>query len=475
MKDISTTAAPQRISVVGLGKLGACMAAAIASKGFNVIGVDVSAQTVDALNRGLAPVVEPGLQSLIDGNRPRLSATCSHLDAILSSDITFFVIPTPSEEDGGFSLQYALEAARECGKALAAKAGYHLFVLTSTVLPGATQYGVLPALEETSGKRCGQDFGLCYSPEFIALGTVVRDFLNPDFVLIGQSDDRAGSGLERFVKRVCDNDPPVKRMSFVNAELTKIAVNTFVTTKITFANMLAAICEELPGGDVDVVTSALGLDSRIGSRYLRGGMGYGGPCFPRDNRALACLARKVGQEALLANCTDTLNQQLSLRLFERIRSHIQPGMSTTVLGTSYKPGSNVVEESQPLLLAARLAEAGIRVTVFDPVAMENTRRLLGDRVNYADNLASAVASADAVIIANPDPAFLQLRASHFPTRTQPIVVIDCWRALNGVFSHADHVKYVRMGVGEDRAGLDRRLADAWGLLPANSFVEATVG
>ena len=153
-------------------------------------------------------------------------------------------------------------------------------VLTSTVMPGMTGGPVRAALEETSGKRCGEDFGLCYGPEFIALGSVIRDFLNPDFLLIGESDSRSGEILEQLYHVVCENSPPVARMNLINAEITKLAVNTYVTTKISFANMLARICEKLPEANIDVVTSALGRDTRIGQKYLKGAVSYGDPAFP---------------------------------------------------------------------------------------------------------------------------------------------------------------------------------------------------
>src|SRR5215471_485833 len=175
-----------KISIVGLGKLGASMAAAFASKGHSVVGVDVNHSAVDAVNAGRAPVQETGLEELIVGNRERLRATLSHEDAILSSDLTFVIVPTPSDDRGAFSLQYAAFAFREIGKALAKKTSRHTVVLTSTVLPRATRHGLLPVLERHSGKKGGSDFGLCYSPEFIALGSVIRDFLNPDFLLIGE-------------------------------------------------------------------------------------------------------------------------------------------------------------------------------------------------------------------------------------------------------------------------------------------------
>src|SRR5262249_2828965 len=156
---------------------------------------------------------------------------------------------------------------------------------TSTVMPGSTGGEIQAELERASGRKIGPDLGLAYNPEFIALGTVVRDMLRPDFILIGESDKQTGDLLEAIYERSCDNDPAIRRMSFVNAELTKISVNTYVTTKISYANMLAEMCDRLPGADVDVVSAAVGSDSRIGSKYIKGAIGYGGPCFPRDNKA----------------------------------------------------------------------------------------------------------------------------------------------------------------------------------------------
>ncbi len=283
---------PQNISVVGLGKLGAPLAAVLAYKGYSVIGVDTNDQYVQLVNQGKAPVVETGLSELIQQSHSRLLATTDYQEAITQTEITFIIVPTPSTPEGGFSLKYVLTAIEQIGKALREKTTFHLVVLTSTVMPGATLNEVQPALEKFSGKRCGQDFGLCYNPEFIALGSVVRDMLNPDFILMGESDGRSGDLLTKLYQQVCDNQPKIARMNFVNAELTKLAVNTFVTTKISYANMLSQVCEHLPGSNVDTVTAALGLDSRIGSKYLKGGLGYGGPCFPRDNLAFVHLSRQ---------------------------------------------------------------------------------------------------------------------------------------------------------------------------------------
>ena len=219
------------------------------------------------------------MDELIRANRDRVRATTDMREAISSSDLAFVIVPTPSETNGAFSLWYAAEAFREIGRALAHKQGYYTVVLTSTVLPGSTRWGLLPHLEAESGKTVGRDFGLCYSPEFIALGSVVRDFLHPDFTLVGEYDRRSGDLLETCYSQILPCDTPCERMSLENAELTKIAVNTYVTMKITYANMLARLCEEIPGGNVDAVTRAAGRDRRIGSKYLTGALGYGGPVF----------------------------------------------------------------------------------------------------------------------------------------------------------------------------------------------------
>ena len=217
------------------------------------------------------------------------------------------IVPTPSDSTGFFSNRFVLQAMESLGKALRNKTGYHMVVITSTVMPGTTGSEIKAALEAASGRKVGPDLGLCYNPEFIALGSVVRDMLYPNSILIGESDAKAGDMLQTIYLQMCENKPPVQRMNFINAELTKISVNTYVTTKISYANMLADICDRLPGADVDAVTKALGADTRIGPKYLKGAMGYGGPCFPRDNVAFAALARKIGARADVAEATDRIN------------------------------------------------------------------------------------------------------------------------------------------------------------------------
>lgn len=448
-------------SVVGLGKLGASMAAAIAKRGFDVIGVDVNHRAVELLNAGHAPVQETDLEQTVAANKSRLRATLSHREAILGSDLTFVIVPTPSDERGAFSLQYATWAFREIGRALKEKSSYHNVVLTSTVLPGATRYGLMPILERESGKVCGRDFGLCYSPEFIALGSILHDFLNPDFTLIGEVDDRAGSQLAEAYRQIMENNPPAKRMSLENAELAKISVNTFVTTKISFANMLRDLCERIPGGDVDVVTDALGADRRIGHKYLKGAIGYGGPCFPRDNVALGFIARALGAKAELAETTDQFNRSLPSRIVEQLRPLVRPGTTVAVLGLSYKPFSHVVEESQGIAIAKALSRTGARVVGYDPLATETARTELKDQVVVLDSLADCVAQAEVVVITTPDPAFTALSPASFDPKT-PVTVVDLWRRHEEQFRGAANIRYLPLGRGMDDAASAARLAQLWG-------------
>lgn len=437
-----------RYSVAGLGKLGCSMAAAIASRGHPVIGYDIVPGVVDALNEGAAPVRETGLDELISANRARLRATHSLAEAVEHSDVTFVIVPTPSDARGAFSLEHAIAAFRSIGEALASKQGPHTVVLTSTVLPGSTRYALIPALEAASGRMTGDDVGVCYSPAFIALGSVVRDFLNPDLVLLGESDQGAGDTVERAWREILTGEPPIRRMSLENAELTKIAVNTFVTTKISFANMLADMCERIPGGDVDVVTDALGCDRRIGRAYLTGALGYGGPCFPRDNQALSFFARAVGTAAPLAEATDAVNRALPARIADRIARIAAPGSTVAVLGLAYKPDTAVLDESQGVEIALSLAARGIRVLGHDPLAGDAARQVLGHAIEVVDDLEACIERAGIVLITTPDAAYRRLRPDQFSGDGRRRTVVDFWRVLDSDFAVSDAITYEAIGAGD---------------------------
>ena len=435
------------LSIIGLGKLGSPMVAAYASKGYKVIGVDTNHEFVKLINEGKPPVREPKLTEYLDGNKERISATKDYKEAILNSDITFIIVPTPSREDGEFSTKYAVEAGKEIGKALKEKFGYHLVVLTSTLTPGYTEKDLLPALEEYSGKKCTVDFDLCYNPEFIALGNVIQGLLYPDFVLIGESSNKGGEILESFYNDICEEKPPIKRMSIVNAEITKISLNTYVTTKISYANMISELCEKIPGGNIDVVTDALGCDKRIGSKYLKGGLGYGGPCFPRDNRALMQAAKRFDFSLPIAEATDKINKNQIPRVINLILSVLSPKEKVAILGLSYKPDTGVVEESQGVEIADVLVKKGVTVMVYDPAAMENGKKVLGDSVLFCKSLKECVQKADIIFIATPWKDFLEIEVDWLRKPEGKKKIIDCWRILN-FKKYKDVSEYFPLGINK---------------------------
>jgi UDPglucose 6-dehydrogenase len=422
-----TRAAP--VAVLGLGKLGAPLAAVLAQRGHAVIGVDVDAARVQQVREGRAPVNEPGLTDRLRQAGQHLTATTDTAAAVAASDITFIVVPTPSEPDGRFSLRYVLPAVRQIGQALRGRDREHLVVLTSTVMPGDTAGQVQPALEQAAGRACGATLGLCYNPEFIALGNVLAGLTRPDLVLIGESDARAGGALAALQRGVCENAPSIVRTSFINAELIKLAVNTYVTTKIAYANWLAQVCEGLPGADVDVVTAAIGRDSRIGPKYLTGGLGYGGPCFPRDNVAVAALSRSLGVEPALPEATDRANRGHVPRLVDLIVRVLPPGGRVGILGLAYKPDTDVVEEAQGLEIARQLLAQGVPLVAYDPLAAANAQRVLGGGVETAPSAAACAGACDVLVIATPCKEFAALRPTDLRRGSPRPTVIDCWRLL----------------------------------------------
>lgn len=341
------------------------MAATLADRGFDVVGVDIDPEKVAKINEGLAPVDEPLLPETIRSGQPRLRASLDPAQTV-ATDATFFIPPSPSLPDGSFSNEFLLKAMQPVARAIrdAGKKG-HLFVCSSTTTPGAIDGVLIPMLERELDGICGRDFSVCYNPEFIALGDVVNGLLEPDLVLIGESDPESGAALEQLYRAYNRNSPRIARMSIVSAELAKISLNSYITMKISFTNQLRLIAARYSRSDIHAILDALGSDSRIGRKYLRAGSSYGGPCFPRDNRLLAYTARQVGLEAPLAEASDRVNELTKQDLIEQVSEMVDPGDTIAVLGVTYKPNTYITEEAAGLHLAQHLKQRGYRVVVHD--------------------------------------------------------------------------------------------------------------
>jgi UDPglucose 6-dehydrogenase len=353
------------VSVCGLGKLGACMAATFAARGFSVVGVDIDPEKIRKVNAGEAPVDEPLLAETIKEGRERFRATDDPSETV-ATDASFFIPPSPSLPDGSFSTEYLLKAMQPVAKAIrsAGKKG-HIFVCSSTTTPGAVDSVLIPMLEKETGWKCCSEFSVCYNPEFIALGNVINGLLEPDLVLIGQSDPDSGAALEELYRNYTRNKCRIVRMSIISAELTKISVNSYITMKISFTNQLRMIAEQFPKANINEILDAIGTDTRIGKKYLRAGLSFGGPCFPRDNRLLAYAAREAGLQAPLAEASDKVNELTKANLLKKVTSLVPAGATVLVLGMSYKPDTYITEESAGLHLAQNLKRQGYRVIVHD--------------------------------------------------------------------------------------------------------------
>jgi UDPglucose 6-dehydrogenase len=420
----------QKLSVVGLGKLGACLAASLSYRGFEVLGHDINTGFVDAVNKGKAPVVEPRLQELITKSKGRLSATSNPDDVIEKTDVTFIIVPTPSTKKGDFSSAYVEEFLAKAMPTFKKKKKWHLFVITSTVSPTTTEQVLVPLIEKKSGKKLGRDFGVCYNPEFIALGDVVAGTLNPDLVLIGESDKKSGDILEKIHHTMCENSPYVARMSIVSAEIAKISINSYVTMKISFANTLGNICEKIPGANADDVTRALGADSRIGKSYIKAGAAYGGPCFPRDNRAFGVFAKEFGINAKLARATDDINNYQTEHLFKNIEAELskKSHKSISILGLSYKPRTHVIEESVSIKVIEKLIAKypKLKIYVYDPCAVPGVEKVFGKALIYAESAKACMEKSSLWVIVNPEGEYAKAGKKLLQ---KDISMIDCWRIL----------------------------------------------
>jgi UDPglucose 6-dehydrogenase len=297
---------------------------------------------------------------------------------------------------------------------------------------------IRPALENSSGKKISSgDIGLCYNPEFIALGSVINNMLNPDITLIGESDLKAGDLLEAIHTKVSLNKPEIHRLNFVNAELTKISINTYVTTKISYANMLAELCDNLPNADVNSVTNAVGGDSRIGRKYLAGSIGYAGPCFPRDNKAFTALGKQIGVDCNIAEATDIINNRQIDRMFEQITDLPRKIENITVLGLSYKIDTGETDESQGIAICDKLNDADYHVKAFDPIA--KTKKL-SSGIKLSDTLEQSIENTDLVLIVTPWPDFINV----LDMMRDGTTLIDPWRMCETLVA-SKNIYYVPMG------------------------------
>jgi len=436
------------ISVIGLGYVGLCTAVCFASRNFKVYGVDVDKERVHNLRDGHSPIYEPYLENYLNKTlRTRMFLpTEDQNSAIDKSDVTFVSVGTPSLDDGSIDLTSIKQASSAIGVSLRNKSSQHLVVLRSTVVPTTCDKVVKPEIEATSGKKCGQGWGLCMNPEFLKEGSAIHDTLYPDRVIIGESDEKSGVALASIYGRFFRRRVIIKRMSVVNAELVKYANNAFLAMKVSFANMVASLCETLPLADVKVVMEAIGLDDRIGPAFLQAGLGYGGSCFPKDLKALVAFGKKQNVELPLVRATAEINEKqplLAIRLGEKLIGSLS-GKRVAVLGLAFKPETDDMREAASIHIIRELLQRNADVIAYDPKALHRARGIFGKSITYAESQADCIRQSDVCILVTEWQAFRKLKPKDFMKLMKQPSLVDGRRLYN-------HHKFA--GVGFAAVGL----------------------
>lgn len=384
-----------KIAVVGTGYVGLVTGTCFAETGNDVTCVDIDKEKVDKLTRGEITIYEPGLEKIFLRNlkEERLRFTTSLADGIRDAEIVFLALPTPPGEDGSADLKYVLGVAGEIGKLLT---GYKVIVDKSTVPVGTAE-----KVQAAISAHYKGEFDVVSNPEFLREGVAVEDFMKPDRVVVGTLSDRARKSMGELYAPFVRQGNPVIYMDERSAELTKYAANSFLAVKISFMNEIARLCEKL-GADVDMVRRGIGSDERIGKRFLFPGIGYGGSCFPKDVQALVKSADEVQYDFTILKAVMEVNETQKLHLMPAIRSYFNgdlKGKKFALWGLAFKPNTDDIREAPALYMIDALLAEGASVTAFDPEAMGNVKRQVGDRISYAASQYEALQDADALIIA----------------------------------------------------------------------------
>lgn len=413
---------PSVVCVIGLGKLGLSFAAVLAKAGYIVYGVDKDERVIETVQNASTPYPEPLLDDYLSDYAENLHPTTSVEEGVLAADMTFVFVNTPLN-NGSHSLEQVQGAVGSAGSALADTDDYHTVVIRSTVPPRTTTDTIRTWLESPSGKRVGADIGLCYHPEFSAIGEIVHSLQEPDFFLIGESDARAGNALEAVCDRLRQNDAAILRTDAVTAELAKMANNTFRTMKISFANTVGEIAHEV-GADADDIITSFDEDSNIESKYLLPGTRYGGPCYSRDNIAFDHLASSVGATSDLARAADSVNEYHTEWITDRVRSTTEPGDAVGALGLTYKPDSYLLKESQGKHLLEML-DGEYELHWTNPWDVDDIEQLEAKSARRHPEAAEMLSACDTAILTVPWNEYLgaDLYDGH------DITLIDPWRMI----------------------------------------------
>lgn len=432
-----------KISIIGTGYVGLVSGVGFASKGHEVVCVDILEEKVEKINRGEPPIYEKGLDELLREvvSKGKLGATTDTERAIKETDLTFICVGTPSKPHGGVDISAVENAVEDMLPALKRKDEYHVFCVKSTVVPGTTEDKVLPILER-SGKIIGEDFGLGMNPEFLREGIALNDFMNPDRIVLGGWDEKT---IDVMLKAYSEFEAPKLETDIRTAEMIKYTSNALLATKISFANEISRICERI-GIDVYDVMDGVGLDHRINRDFLNAGAGFGGSCFPKDVKALVSFAENSGLKTSLLNSVLSINEEQPVHIIDRVDKIIGgiEDKRVAFLGLAFKGGTDDVRETRALPMVETLIDKGADVIGYDPEATDNFRELLSEKIEYANDISEALEGADVCIIQNDWDEFKGLNGQDLKPMKGKIV-IDARRLLDPESLDEDFI-YIGVGI-----------------------------
>lgn len=388
-----------KITVVGTGYVGLVSGTCFAETGIDVVCVDIDQHKIKMLNNGQIPIYEPGLHDIFSRNveKGRLSFSTNLAESIKDADAVFIAVGTPPDEDGSADLKYVLGVAAEIGKHM----DRYMVIVTKSTVPVGTSIKVKKAVADELKKR-GEEiaFDVASNPEFLKEGSAVDDFLKPDRIVIGIESDKARKVMSRLYKPFLLNGHPILFMDITSSEMTKYAANSMLATKISFINDIANLCE-IVGADVDAVRKGIGSDARIGHKFIYPGTGYGGSCFPKDVQALIRTADEKGYSLDILKAVEAVNYRQKSILFGKIQHHFNSnlkGKKFALWGLAFKPKTDDMREAPSLVIIDKLIGAGAEIVAYDPVAMEEGKRILGDKIEYANDQYEACIDADALVL-----------------------------------------------------------------------------
>lgn len=414
-----------KVSVVGTGYVGLVTGTCFSETGLVVTCVDIDKKKIDGLKNGKVPIYEPGLEPMIKKNieKGRLFFTTNLKESLEDADAVFIAVGTPPDENGSADLKHVLEVGREIGRLI----DHYLVIVTKSTVPVGTAEKVRKTVQDEILKRGADvEFDVASNPEFLKEGAAIQDFLRPDRIVIGTDSDRAKKTMERLYKPFLLNNHPIYFMNIPSSELTKYTANSMLATKISFMNDIANLCEIL-GADINMVRKGIGSDSRIGNKFIYSGVGYGGSCFPKDVRALIRTANKKNYPLRILQAVEDVNHSQKEVIFNKIMKYFNEnlkGKTIGLWGLSFKPQTNDMREAPSLVIIDKLLNEGASVKAYDPAAMNEAKRILGDKVEFVNEQYEAILDADALVLITEWPEFRMLNFKILEKSLKNKVVFD---------------------------------------------------